>query len=97
MNTNHHSSIVDRRSFLKGVGVSLALPFMDSLASASASVSTKPPIRLAFMYMPHGVIMDQFWPMSQDAFLNSPPPIIQSLKPIMDQCLMMKGISGVPI
>ena len=68
MNTNHHSSIVDRRSFLKGVGVSLALPFMDSLASASASVSTKPPIRLAFMYMPHGVIMDQFWPMSQDAF-----------------------------
>ena len=95
MNTNHHSSIVDRRSFLKGVGVSLALPFMDSLASASAS--TKPPIRLAFMYMPHGVIMDQFWPKSQEAFLNSPPPIIQSLKPIMDQCLMMKGVSGVPI
>lgn len=97
MNTNHHSSIIDRRSFLKGVGVSLALPFMDSLASASASVSTKPPVRLAFMYMPHGVIMDQFWPKSQEAFLNSPPPIIQSLKPIMDQCLMMKGISGVPI
>ena len=95
MNTNHHSPIVDRRSFLKGVGVSLALPFMDSLASASAS--TKPPIRLAFMYMPHGVIMDQFWPKSQEAFLNSPPPIIQSLKPIMDQCLMMKGVSGVPI
>jgi hypothetical protein len=95
MNTNHHSSIIDRRSFLKGVGVSLALPFMDSLASASES--TKPPVRLAFMYMPHGVIMDQFWPKSQEAFLNSPPPIIQSLKPIMDQCLMMKGISGVPI
>ncbi|MBT7876310.1 MAG: DUF1552 domain-containing protein [Verrucomicrobia bacterium] len=95
MNTNHHSSIVDRRSFLKGVGVSLALPFMDSLASASES--TKPPVRLAFMYMPHGVIMDQFWPKSHEAFLNSPPPIIQSLKPIMDQCLMMKGISGVPI
>ena len=95
MNTNHHSSIIDRRSFLKGVGVSLALPFMDSLASASES--TKPPVRLAFIYMPHGVIMDQFWPKSQEAFLNSPPPIIQSLKPIMDQCLMMKGISGVPI
>ena len=48
------------------------------------------------MYMPHGVIMDQFWPKSQEAFLNSPPPIIQSLQPVMDQCLMMKGISGVP-
>ena len=95
MNTKHRTSIVDRRSFLKGVGVSLALPFMDSLASSTTL--TKPPVRMAFMYMPHGVIMEQFWPKSQEEFLNSPPPIIQSLKPIMDQCLMMKGISGVPI
>ena len=74
--------------------VSLALPFMDSLALGAGSA--KLPVRLAFMYMPHGVIMDQFWPKSQDAFLNSPPPIIKSLQPVMDQCLMMKGISGVP-
>jgi hypothetical protein len=40
--------------------------------------------------------MDQFWPKSQEEFLNSPPPIIRSLQPVMDQCLMMKGISGVP-
>jgi hypothetical protein len=96
MNTMNHPSIVDRRTFLKGVGVSLTLPFFDSLGWAAGANSTKPPVRLAFMYMPHGVIMDQFWPTSQEEFLNSPPPIIQSLKPIMDQCLMMKGISGVP-
>ena len=89
------SSLVDRRAFLKGTGVSLALPFMDSLAFGAKT--PKHPIRLAFMYMPHGVIMDQFWPKNQDDFLNSPPQIIQSLQPIMDQCLMMKGISGVPI
>jgi len=88
-------SLVGRRNFLKGAGVSLALPFMDSLASVVPKA--KPPVRLAFMYMPHGVIMNQFWPKSQEEFLNSPPSIIQSLKPIMDQCLMMKGISGVPI
>lgn len=87
--------MIDRRTFLKGVGVSLALPFMDSLVSAAPA--TKPPVRMAFMYMPHGVIMDQFWPKSQEEFLNSPPPIIESLQPIIDQCLMMKGISGVPI
>ena len=90
-------SHVDRRTFLKGAGVTLALPFMDSLASAAGTKAAKPPVRLAFMYMPHGVIMEQFWPKSQEAFLNAQPPIIQSLKPIMDQCLMMKGISGVPI
>ena len=89
--------LVDRRTWLKGAGVSLALPFMDSLGWATGGKGTKPPVRLAFMYMPHGVIMDQFWPKSQEAFLNSPPPIIKSLQPVMDQCLMMKGISGVPI
>ena len=73
---------------------------MDSLGLGrqGKAKAAKPPVRLAFMYMPHGVIMDQFWPKSQEAFLNSgTPPIIQSLQPVMDQCLMMKGISGVPI
>jgi hypothetical protein len=108
MNTDHtpqgqkksdmdNRSLVDRRTWLKGAGVSLALPFMDSLGWATGTRATKPPVRLAFMYMPHGVIMDQFWPKSPEAFFNSPPPIIKSLQPVMDQCLMMKGISGVPI
>ncbi|MEE8045735.1 MAG: DUF1552 domain-containing protein [Dehalococcoidia bacterium] len=57
----------------------------------------KPPIRIGFMYMPHGVIMDQFWPADAESFLSSPPPILESLRPVLDQCLMMKGISGVPI
>lgn len=96
MTTMNHPSIVDRRTFLKGVGVSLALPFLDSFGWAAGVNSTRPPVRLAFMYMPHGVIMDQFWPKNQDEFLNSPPYILESLKPIMDQCLMIKGISGVP-
>jgi len=86
--------LLDRRAWLKGAGLSLALPFMDSLASPASTV--KAPVRLAFMYMPHGVIMDQFWPKNQESFLNSPPPIIKSLQPVMEQCLMMKGISGVP-
>ncbi len=86
--------LLDRRAWLKGAGLSLALPFMDSLASTHAV--SKPPVRMAFMYMPHGVIMDQFWPKNQESFLNSPPPILKSLQPVMDQCLMMKGISGVP-
>ena len=98
MKTMHQKSSVDRRTFLKGAGVSLALPFMDSLGwAANSKAAAKAPVRLAFMYMPHGVIMDQFWPKDQEAFRNAAPPILKSLKPIMNQCLMMKGISGVPI
>ncbi|MEC8239828.1 MAG: DUF1552 domain-containing protein, partial [Planctomycetota bacterium] len=87
----------DRRHWLKGAGVSLALPFLDSMSWASGENSSKPPVRLGFMYMPHGVIMDDFWPSDPNRFLDSPPPAIESLGPILDQCLMMKGISGVPI
>src|SRR5262249_814422 len=56
----------------------------------------KPPVRLGFMYMPHGVIMDQFWPKSPESFLTAPPPALESLRPVLNQCLMFKGIAGVP-
>lgn len=94
MNTE---SPLNRRTLLKGAGVALALPFMESRSRAAGHSSLKPPVRLGFMYMPHGVIMNDFWPASPDTFLSSPPPAIESLRPILDQCLMLKGISGVPI
>jgi hypothetical protein len=56
----------------------------------------KLPVRMGFMYMPHGVIMEQFWPADGESFLNSPPPSLEPLTSILDQCLMMKGIAGVP-
>ncbi|MBM3769499.1 MAG: DUF1552 domain-containing protein, partial [Acidobacteria bacterium] len=59
--------------------------------------AAKPPVRLGFMYMPHGVIMDQFWPADAASFRTSPPPALESLRPVLDQCLLMKGVSGVPI
>jgi hypothetical protein len=89
-------SPISRRTLLKGAGVSLALPLLDSLGWAAGAKPGKPPVRLGFMYMPHGVIMDEFWPESPEAYHSSPPPAIESLRPILDQCLMMKGISGVP-
>ncbi|MFN7922281.1 MAG: DUF1552 domain-containing protein [Bryobacteraceae bacterium] len=87
------------RASLKGLGVSLALPLMDSQgwAGTSTGKAEKPPVRLGFMYMPHGVIMDQFWPANAESFLSSPPPALESLRPVLNQCVVMKGISGVPI
>jgi len=92
-------ALIDRRACLKGLGVSLALPLMDAMgwADTAAGKLYKPPVRLGFMYMPHGVIMDQFWPADAESFLSSPPSAFEPLRPILDQCLTMKGISGVPI
>lgn len=41
--------------------------------------------------------MDQFWPKSPDTFLSEPPPALEALRGVLHQCLMFKGISGVPI
>ncbi len=92
--------ILNRRTCLRGLGASLGLPLLESMGWADGSKGRpayKPPVRLGFMYMPHGVIMDQFWPKSPESFLKTPPPALESLRPILDQCLLMKGIAGVPI
>ena len=91
--------LIDRRTCLRGLGASLALPLFETMGWAEAvkGKATKPPVRIGFMYMPHGVIMDQFWPASAESFLKSPPPALESLRTVLDQCLLMKGISGVPI
>lgn len=89
--------IIDRRTCLKSVGAALALPLLDVMgwAEAAENRAFTPPIRLGFMYMPHGVIMDEFWPADAESFLTSPPPALESLRPVLDQCLMMQGIAGV--
>ncbi len=94
--------LLDRRTFLKGTGVALALPLLDSMGWADTikgdtPKAAKPPVRIGFMYMPHGVIMSQFWPTSAETFLTAPPPALASLKLVLGDCLMVKGISGVPI
>jgi hypothetical protein len=91
--------LIDRRTCLKGIGASLALPLLQTMGWADSTQGKpfKPPARLGFMYMPHGVIMDQFWPADPESFLTTPPPALDSLRPVLDQCLLMKGISGVPI
>mgnify|MGYP003340625820 CR=1 FL=1 len=67
---------IDRRACLKGLGVSLALPLLDSQGWADTpnGKAQKPPVRLGFMYMPHGVIMDQFWPASAETAIENPMP-----------------------
>ncbi|MEO6752588.1 MAG: DUF1552 domain-containing protein [Chthoniobacteraceae bacterium] len=94
-----NSTLISRRTCLKGIGASLALPLLETMGWAAPGKGkvVKPPVRLGFMYMPHGVIMDQFWPTTEESFLSAPPPALEALRPVLNQCLMMKGISGVPI
>jgi hypothetical protein len=88
--------LIDRRTLLRGAGAALALPLLETMGWAEGRTG-KPPVRLAWMYMPHGVIMERFWPSDPATWIESPPQILEPLRGVLDQCLLVKGVSGVPI
>jgi len=48
---------------LRGVGASLGLPWLEAMAPAArAATASKPPVRLAALYMPNGVREDMWTP-----------------------------------
>ena len=54
-----------RRTFLRGMGATLALPLLDAMvpaATALAATPAKPVRRLGFVYMPMGAHMPQWTP-----------------------------------
>jgi hypothetical protein len=67
-----------RRTFLKGVGAAVALPFLDSMVPA-LKAAPKAPIRLAFMYVPNGIDMKN-WNVPQEGPLASNLPRIMKPK-----------------
>ena len=56
---------LDRRTFLRGMGATVALPLLDAMipaGTALAATAARPVPRLAFVYFPHGAIMDAWTP-----------------------------------
>ena len=83
-----------RRTFLKGVGVSLALPLLDSMIPARtllAQTAGKPLARLGFVYMPHGAIMDKWTPATEGAGFEF-TPILKPLEPFRDRLNVVSGL-----
>ncbi len=65
-----------RRNFLKGLATTLALPSLQSAASAApASAATASPLRMAFVYIPNGVNVDRWFPGGSDNISESLAPL----------------------
>ena len=63
-----------RRTFLKGVGAAVALPFLDSMVPAFAAPvkAAKAPTRLAFLYVPNGIDMKN-WNIAEEGAVRRVP------------------------
>ena len=70
-----------RRTFLRGMGVSLALPLLDSMVPAQtplASTAATPKSRFCGIYIPHGATMDKWTPAQEGSSFE----FSESLKPL---------------
>ncbi len=79
---------------MKGVGVSLALPLLDSMIPARtllAQTAAKPLPRLGFVYVPHGAIMDKWTPTAEGGGFEF-TPILKPLEPFRDRLNVVSGL-----
>jgi hypothetical protein len=82
-----------RRTFLRGMGVTLALPLLDSMIPAQTltrNTAAAPTSRLGFVYVPHGAIMDQWTPAAEGAGFEF-TRILKPLEPFRDRLTIVSG------
>jgi hypothetical protein len=83
-----------RRTFLRGMGVTLALPLLDSMIPAQTltrNTAAAPSPRLGFVYVPHGAIMDNWTPATEGAGFEF-TRILKPLEPFRDRLTIVSGM-----
>jgi hypothetical protein len=95
---------LSRRTFLRGAGVAVGLPFLDAMVpawTALAQTAASPKPRMGFMYLPHGAIMEAWTPAAEGGGFEL-SPILKPLAPFQKQLtvvsqLQNKGAIAPPV
>jgi hypothetical protein len=86
---------LSRRTILRGIGTSLALPFLDAMVPAlRASGAAKPIVRTAFVYVPNGAIMNNWTPAVEGAGFEF-TPTLKALEPFRDRVNVISGLAQI--
>ena len=86
---------LSRRTVLRGVGATIALPLLDSMVPALTALSktaAAPVRRLGVFYVPNGMAMG-YWLPKTEGVLAELPPTLASLAPFRDQVLVLSGLA----
>jgi hypothetical protein len=83
-----------RRSFLRGAGATLALPFLDAMRPLmAAGSSASQPVRIALLYMPNGVRSDRWTPDGNGSRFKL-SPILSPLEKHREELLVLTGLQN---
>jgi hypothetical protein len=87
-----------RRTLLKGFGTVAALPLLDAMIPAfTRAATTAAPCRMAMLYVPNGIIMNQWLPAGAAQGVaplpDQLPRVSQALTPFRDQMMMLTGLT----
>jgi hypothetical protein len=91
-----NKAILQRRTFLKGLGTAVALPLLESMApvraAASAVAATKAPVRMAFVFVPNGMNMAKWTPQGEGASFSL-PLILEPFNHLKRDILVLSGLT----
>src|SRR5262245_7100929 len=83
---------IHRRAFLRGAGAALALPMLDAMIPAAAVAAERVrPIRLSFIEVPNGIMMDKWTPAAEGAGFAI-TPVLEPLAKFKDRMLVLSGL-----
>jgi hypothetical protein len=86
-----------RRTFLRGLGTAMALPLLDSMIpafSATRLTPAKPAIRMAFCYVPNGIIQKDWLPTTDGVGFEF-MPTMKSLEPFRDKLVVLSNLAQI--
>jgi hypothetical protein len=89
---------IPRRTILRGIGATLALPFLDGMVpalSAFAKTMGKPVTRFGAFYVPNGIMMKNWTPTAEGASFEL-TSTLTPLAPFRDQLLILSGLNSKP-
>jgi hypothetical protein len=82
-----------RRTFLKGLGVTVPLPWLDAMVPAfAAPAQAKVPVRLVFVYVPNGMMIDDWTPKGVGKSFEF-TRILKPLEPFREDMLVLTGLA----
>ncbi len=80
-----------RRTVVRGLGATLALPFLDAMSPAFPATVPAPVRRFQAVYVPNGMAME-FWSPKGEGRDFELTPILEPLAPFRDQMLVLSGL-----